>query len=244
MAEHARALPPREHQGRHRRTTAAPPQPSRFPNSTGSSPRSWACTTAWVAPSCTCTPRPVILIRDSGGRWHATRTRGRSGMNEEIAMRLEVVPPLSRATAWIEVPAAGQPAEAPHHGAAPLGVTFMRAIRRPPAAPARPRCSADTAHKTHSDLRAYLATPQASGHMIAAARRGFPVREPAHPARPTVLSPTASRHLTGRHTPGSPGALPRRGPLRTVRATRRGTRLKQAARALQVEARACCAGGH
>jgi len=56
--------------------------------------------------------RPVILIRDTGGRWHATRTRGRSGMNEEIAMRLEVVPPLSRATAWIEVPAAAQSAEA------------------------------------------------------------------------------------------------------------------------------------
>jgi hypothetical protein len=32
-------------------------------------------------------------------------------------------------------------------------------------------------------------------------------------------------------TPGSPGALLRRGPLRTVRATRRCTRLKQAARA-------------
>src|SRR5712691_7964595 len=43
--------------------------------------------------------------------------------------------------------------------------------------------------------------------------------------------------------PGSPGALPRRGPLRTVRATRRGTRLKQAARALQVEVRVSCAGG-
>jgi len=43
--------------------------------------------------------------------------------------------------------------------------------------------------------------------------------------------------------PGSPGRFPGRGPLRTVRATRRGTRLKQAARALQVEARVSCAGG-
>src|SRR5712692_9016409 len=34
-----------------------------------------------------------------------------------------------------------------------------------------------------------------------------------------------------------------RGPLRTVRATCRGTRLKQAARALQVEVRVSCAGG-
>jgi len=55
---------------------------------------------------------PVIWIRDSGGRWHTTRTRGRSGMNGEVALRLEVVPPLSRATAWIEVHAAGRSAQA------------------------------------------------------------------------------------------------------------------------------------
>ena len=51
---------------------------------------------------------PVTWIRDSGGRWHTTRTRGRSGMNGEVALRLEVIPPLSRATAWIEVHAAGR----------------------------------------------------------------------------------------------------------------------------------------
>ncbi len=51
---------------------------------------------------------PVIWIRDSGGRWHTTRTRSRSGMNGEVALRLEVIPPLSRATAWIEVHAAGR----------------------------------------------------------------------------------------------------------------------------------------
>jgi hypothetical protein len=44
-------------------------------------------------------------------------------------------------------------------------------------------------------------------------------------------------------SPGSPGALPRRGPLRTVRATHRGTRLKQAARAPLVEVLVSCAGG-
>ena len=55
---------------------------------------------------------PVIWIRDSGGRWHTTRTRGRSGMNGEVALRLEVIPPLSRATAWIEVLAAGHSAQA------------------------------------------------------------------------------------------------------------------------------------
>jgi hypothetical protein len=55
---------------------------------------------------------PMVWIRDSGGRWHAARTSGRSGMNGEVAMRVEVLPPLSRATSWIEVLAAGQSAEA------------------------------------------------------------------------------------------------------------------------------------
>ena len=50
---------------------------------------------------------PRIWIRDSRGRWHATRTSGRSGMNGEIALRLQIVPPLSRATTWIEVLAIG-----------------------------------------------------------------------------------------------------------------------------------------
>ena len=55
---------------------------------------------------------PPIWIHDSGGRWHATRTSGQSGMNGEIALRLEIVPPLSRATTWIEVRATGQSAQA------------------------------------------------------------------------------------------------------------------------------------
>src|SRR5258708_29820619 len=42
---------------------------------------------------------------------------------------------------------------------------------------------------------------------------------------------------------GSSGALPRRSPLRTVRATRRGTRLKRAARASRVEVLVSRAGG-
>jgi len=53
----------------------------------------------------------MMWIRDSGGRWHATRPLGRSGMDGEVALRVEVVPPLSRATAWIELLAAGQSAE-------------------------------------------------------------------------------------------------------------------------------------
>jgi hypothetical protein len=54
----------------------------------------------------------MIWIRDSDGRWHATRTSGRSGMNGEIALRVEIVPPLSYATTSIEVQAIGQSAQA------------------------------------------------------------------------------------------------------------------------------------
>ena len=81
--------------------------------------------------------------------------------------------------------------------------------------------------------------------------------KPGKPARPvtwsqsrTASSGPGSRLITGPKKavpsgglPGSPGRFPGRGPLRTVRATRRGTRLKQAARALQVEVRVSCAGG-
>jgi Sigma-70, region 4 len=56
-----------------------------------------------------------LWIRDCTGRWHATRASRRGWSAEdgsEMTMRLEVVPPLSRATAWIEVLAAGQSAQA------------------------------------------------------------------------------------------------------------------------------------
>jgi hypothetical protein len=55
---------------------------------------------------------PTLWIRDSGGRWHATQTIGTRGMDAEIALRLEVVPPLSSATTWAEVLVAGQSAQA------------------------------------------------------------------------------------------------------------------------------------
>ena len=61
---------------------------------------------------------PPIWICDSGRRWHATRTSGRSGMNDEIALRLEIVPPLSRATTSIQVQAIGQSTQA--HARIPL----------------------------------------------------------------------------------------------------------------------------
>jgi hypothetical protein len=55
---------------------------------------------------------PVTWIRGNGGRWHATRTLGRSGIDGGTALRVEVVPPLSRATTGIEVVTTGRSAEA------------------------------------------------------------------------------------------------------------------------------------
>jgi Sigma-70, region 4 len=52
----------------------------------------------------------LLWVRDSAGRWHTTRTIGRSGIGGEVALRVEVVPPLSRADAWIELLAAGRSA--------------------------------------------------------------------------------------------------------------------------------------
>ena len=51
--------------------------------------------------------RAALWVRDAGGHWHATRTVGRSRMDDGVALRVEVVPPLSRATAWIELVATG-----------------------------------------------------------------------------------------------------------------------------------------
>jgi hypothetical protein len=56
-----------------------------------------------------------IWVRDGGGRWHAMRAAARGWSAEDdsdMRMRLEVVPPLSPATAGIEVLAAGQSVQA------------------------------------------------------------------------------------------------------------------------------------
>lgn len=55
-----------------------------------------------------------IWLRDSGGRWHAARPAERrrgGGRDGESTMRLQLVPPLTRATPWAEVLASGQTAE-------------------------------------------------------------------------------------------------------------------------------------
>ena len=52
-----------------------------------------------------------VWIRDSGGRWHACRPAGSHRHNGEDVLKLQLVPPLTRSTAWIEVLAAGPSAQ-------------------------------------------------------------------------------------------------------------------------------------
>ncbi len=51
---------------------------------------------------------PSIWILDGHGRWHVTRVSGQAGADDEVALRLEVLPPLSPADSWIEVRAEGR----------------------------------------------------------------------------------------------------------------------------------------
>jgi hypothetical protein len=58
-------------------------------------------------------PLPALWVRDSSGRWHATRTNGvgPAGNSGEVILWLEIVPPLDRGTAWIDLVATGRSAE-------------------------------------------------------------------------------------------------------------------------------------
>lgn len=58
-------------------------------------------------------PLPTLWIRDSAGRWHATRDYAprRLGERGEVTLELAIAPPLEAATPWIEVVAAGPSAE-------------------------------------------------------------------------------------------------------------------------------------
>jgi hypothetical protein len=53
-----------------------------------------------------------VWVRDSGGRWHATRASGWHRAGGEYALKLQLVPPLPRTTAWIDIAAAGPSAKA------------------------------------------------------------------------------------------------------------------------------------
>jgi hypothetical protein len=59
-------------------------------------------------------PLPVLWIRDSDGRWHTIRTDSAGPWSDTGAVMvwLEIVPPLERGTAWIEISAAGPSAQA------------------------------------------------------------------------------------------------------------------------------------
>jgi Sigma-70 region 2 len=54
---------------------------------------------------------PVTWIRDSAGRWHVTRASGQSGTGGDTALRVEVIPPLSPTTTWIDVVTTGRSAQ-------------------------------------------------------------------------------------------------------------------------------------
>ena len=58
-------------------------------------------------------PLPALWVRDSSGRWHATRSYGGmpSGNNGEVILWFEIVPELDRGTAWIDLAATGRSAE-------------------------------------------------------------------------------------------------------------------------------------
>ncbi len=127
MAEHAGALLPLEHQGGTGRDGCAAAAVA-FPEPDGirlAIPGLHTCLGDTVlqmhpsGPMCHVSHGPDelyfgpgIWIRGNGRHWRATRTRGRSGIGAEIALRLQVVQPLSHATAWIEVLAAGRSTEA------------------------------------------------------------------------------------------------------------------------------------
>ena len=58
-------------------------------------------------------PLPVLWVRDSDGRWHATHLAGRSPWENGgvVMLSMRILPPLDRGTAWVEVVAAGRSAQ-------------------------------------------------------------------------------------------------------------------------------------
>ena len=52
-----------------------------------------------------------LWLRDSGGRWHAARQDRCHRAEPESAIRLRLVPPLTRPAVWVEVLAGGRSAE-------------------------------------------------------------------------------------------------------------------------------------
>ena len=58
-------------------------------------------------------PLPVLWIRDSDGRWHATDLAGVSpwGNTGVTMVSMRLIPPLDHGTTWIQIAAAGPSAQ-------------------------------------------------------------------------------------------------------------------------------------
>ncbi len=58
-------------------------------------------------------PLPALWVRDSAGRWHATRDYAPGPLRDkgEVPLELVITPPLEAGTRWIDVVAAGQAAQ-------------------------------------------------------------------------------------------------------------------------------------
>ena len=173
-----------------------------------------------------------IWVRDSGGRWHATRI---SGWNEhddgEMTMRLEVVPPLGHTAAWIDVLAAGSSAEA--CATLPVRWQLLHLGRGGPAArrPGRRRRMATSADAAMVAMRrvtgispgadaprdgAWGPAPEVLAHVVPPSRRAD--RRPATGAgarergSPSLADPAAagwSGARSARSATGSPVVQPR-----------------------------------
>jgi hypothetical protein len=59
-------------------------------------------------------PLPALWVRDSGGRWHATRTSGIIPWSDAgvVMLWLAIIPALQAGTTWIDVIAAAPSARA------------------------------------------------------------------------------------------------------------------------------------
>ena len=128
-----------------------------------------------------------IWVRDSGGRWHATRAaaRGWSAEDEDdsdMTLRLEVVPPLSPATTWIEVFAAGQSVQA--------GATLPLRWQQPPGLPARPAAPAQPLSRPppcgRPQLRGVMCLLQDPAPYPCVFRRTQGSNKPLEPEQPSV----------------------------------------------------------
>ena len=122
--------------------------------------------------------------------------------------------------------------------------TAISARQSPPSATRDGQVRDDLPRVVHRPRR----PPPGQALRQAPAQAGHPHRLPQQDRpglghQPPAVSGHGDPGSCVRYWPGSPGRFPVRGPLRTVRASYPGTRLKQAARASRGEVPVPCAGG-